>query len=201
MSRAAAGAAVVPRALLTTVVQAAVGTTGALDGWLLALDDDSLVVVAVGGTDRPLGERFPRSVGSAGFAAASAQPVARRRAANDSSEAGSALARFHPDAPNVLAVPCTGEDGVAGVLELVAKQGAAAFGIDDIELATVIATIAAAALEELAPSGADGPSAGGTDPQQLLGPLATLAGADPDAFRGLAAVVAALVGSATRPKG
>ena len=167
---------------LTSIVQAAIGVTGALDGWLLVADHDQLVVVASAAGDVVrLGVAFPAAAGSAGFAAASGQPVARRRLAGDSSEAGSALSRWCDDARSVLAVPCAGTDGVLGVLELAGKSGGGNFSIDDVELVSVLAGIAASALLATSPAAAA--------PSELAERLTGLAQIDPDAFAALSAVV------------
>ncbi|MFN0090183.1 MAG: hypothetical protein ACKVWR_07945, partial [Acidimicrobiales bacterium] len=126
--------------------------------------------------------------GSAGFALAAGHPAARRLREGDVGERAAALGAFAPRALSVLAAPCSDNEGVRGVIEVVDKAGGEPFGIDDIELISVLGGIAASALAEAA-----GPSPAAATPDQLAAGVAWLAARDPQAYQGVAAVVAALL--------
>ncbi len=171
---------------LQSIVGWAVKATGAESGWLLGLDGDSFAVLAAAGGPHPgslVGRRVePR--GAAGFAAASGQPAALRPGPEDSSNAGAGGSEGSPS--SVLAVPCDNGETV-GVLELVNSPGGG-FGIDDIEVATLLADIAATAIVE------SGPTVTITDPAELGAELTHLAEADPARYRQVATILQALLG-------
>jgi GAF domain-containing protein len=181
-----------PDPVLQAIVRSAASATGAARGWLVAVDGSTMSVAAAVGeeTGALVGRAVDGDAGNAGFVIASGQPIALVPRADDQrAEAGvPALLGIRPS--SVLCVPCADDDDVVGALELVDKIGGSGFTFDDIELATLLAGIAAAALtREHA-----GPSV--PDPQQLAGELARLADADPARYVIIAAAVAALLSRA-----
>jgi GAF domain-containing protein len=93
-----------------------------------------------------------------------------------------------PERPSsVLCVPCTAADTVVGVLELVDKAGGATFTFDDVELATLLAGIAAVAIE------ADEGDVAVRSPEELGAELRRLAAADPAGYTQVAMVVEAIL--------
>ena len=171
---------------LQTIIGWAVRATGAESGWLLGLDGDEFSVLAAAGGSQPgslVGRRIePR--GAAGFAAASGQPAALRPGPDDTSNAGAGGVESSPS--SVLAVPCDNGETV-GVLELV-NSPSGGFGIDDIEVATLLADIAGTAIAESSPtSTVAGPKELGTE-------LSHLAETDPERYRQVATIIQALLG-------
>lgn len=178
--------AAAPSRVLQAVTQAALDVTGAAEGWLLAVAGDSLRVVAAagGGSSRIVGAELPADVGTAGFVAASARPLALSAGVDDPrlGEGVPSLLGRRPCC--VLAVPCLDEGELTGVLEFVDKPGGA-FSFDDVEMATLLAGVAGVALvatERVVPVV--------PGPEDLAVSLQYLATADPARF----AVVASLVG-------
>jgi GAF domain-containing protein len=178
--------------VLHALAEAAVAATGASDGWLLAVEDDGLRVVAVAGATTAAGlfaTTIPPGSGSAGFVAASGQPLAVAPRGDDPrfSEGTAQLLGRRPT--SVLSVPASTDDGVVGVLELVDKVGGGAFSFDDVELATLLADIAGVALVHTEAAGA----ATVPRPAELGGELERLATSDPTRYAGVATAVAALL--------
>ncbi len=171
---------------LQTIIGWAVRATGAESGWLLGLDDEAFSVLAAAGGTQPgslVGRRVePR--GAAGFAAASGQPAALRPGPDDSSNTGAGGLDSSPS--SVLAVPCDNGETV-GVLELV-NSPAGGFGIDDIEVVTLLADIAGTAIAET------GPALAVTGPAELGTELSHLAETDPARYRQVATILQALLG-------
>jgi hypothetical protein len=95
------------------------------------------------------------------------------------SEGVAALAGVQPW--SVLAVPCTTDDAVLGVMELVDKHGGGPFSFDDVELATLLAGVAGAAL-----AADDGLDRAVPSPRELSGGLERLASNDPARYATLA---------------
>ena len=177
--------------VLLALTQAAMASTAAAAGWLLAVDGDQLRVVAAAGGSDPgtlLGRTLPAGSGSAGFVAASGQPLAISLRPDDPRFAEGMTALTGRAPSSVLAVPCSTDDGVAGVLELVDKAGGAPFSIDDVELASVLADVAGVALTTGA--GAAPPVA---TPAHLAAGLERLAVADPARYAAVAVSVEALL--------
>lgn len=178
--------------VLHALARAAVAATGASDGWLLAVEGDVLRVVAVAGGvtgTATLAAAVPAGAGSAGFVAASGQPLAVAPRGDDPrfSEGTAQLLGRRPT--SVLSVPAATEDSVVGVLELVDKAGGGSFSFDDVEIATMLADIAAVAL--LRSQHASVPPA--PLPSELGGELERLAAADPVRYSAVASAVGALL--------
>jgi hypothetical protein len=86
---------------------------------------------------------------------------------------------------SVLAVPCGTDDAVHGVMELVGKHGGGPFSFDDVEIVTLLGTVAGAAL------GAEtAPDLNPPSPEELAGKLARLATADPARYSTIAIFLA-----------
>jgi GAF domain-containing protein len=85
-------------------------------------------------------------------------------------------------------VPCADDDSVAGALEVVDKTGGGRFSLDDVELATLLGGIAAAAL---VPSMGTGSAV--LTPTELGRGLQRLATSEPTRYAALATAVGALL--------
>ncbi len=176
--------------VLAAVVRAATSATGASAGWIVAVRGDELEVVAVSGDVDPaiVGTRVSGASGTAGYVVGSGQPMALASGRDDPrlGEGVAAAAGRRP--ASVVSVPCEDDSAVAGALELIDKAGGGSFSFDDVELATLLAGIAAAALT----SGADErrlvPA-----PEELSGGLRALAAADPSRYATTATLVASLL--------
>jgi hypothetical protein len=88
---------------------------------------------------------------------------------------------------SVLCVPCHYDDAVVGALELVDKPGGAPFSFDDVELVTLLGSIAGAALS------ASGAEVMARPPNEYARELAQLAASDPVAYARLSVVLEALL--------
>lgn len=175
---------------LQAIIEWAVKGTGATQGWLLAVEGQELVVAAAAGGERPgaqVGRRLTPT-GAAGFAAGSGQPAALQPSADDVSNEGAGGSGGVPS--SLIATPCVGDE-VVGVLEIVEKQGGGGFTIDDIEITSLLAEIAAAALAELADGKIDVPT-----PAELGVELAHVAEADLSRYAEIARAIQSLLGQA-----
>lgn len=178
--------------VLVAIATAAVAATGASAGWLLAIGDDVLRVVASAGdgTGPALSTTVPAGSGSAGFVAESGQPLAVSPRGDDP-RFGEGMALVLGRRPSsIMAVPCLTDDAVVGVMELVDKVGGGSFSFDDVELATLLAGIAGVAMASTADRPPTVPG-----PAELGGDLARLATTDPARYAAVAPAVAALLGS------
>lgn len=174
-------------------MQAALDATGASQGWLLARSGDGLAVTAAAGGEpgRLLGATVPVGSGTAGYVVSSGQPVAIAPRPDDERFEGGIAALIGRRPTSVLCVPCGDDEVVHGALELVDKQGGGTFSFDDVELASLLAAVAGAAL------GAGGRGGVGSvpSPGELGNELSQLAVADPPRYALIAPVVAALLAS------
>ena len=164
------------------------GTARAIDGTEVALirstdGERSIVAVSANGSRRRrVGESLPMKAGdSVGFVLASGQPLS---IGSESSDDPVASASSRP----LLVVPCLGDQGVLGALEIRGAPGAAPFGPAVGRLAALFADIAAAVLEDDA-GGAAAPS-----PAELAAELSRLAEAEPSRYVAVAATIEALLG-------
>lgn len=176
--------------LLLAILRAAADLTGSLDGWLLARGSGGLEVVAAVGDagERLAGRVFGPSDGSAGYAASMGQPMARQLRPGDPMLAAGALASLGRPARSVLSVPCDDGGEIRGVVELVDRYDGA-FTVDDIEVATMLAAVAAVALADRAAAPPPPPS-----PDDLVARLRALREADPGRYGEVAAAMAVLLG-------
>ncbi len=174
--------------VLPSVLSSAGAVTAAAQGWLLEPHGDQLEVVAVIGAGGELvGTRVGAEGSTAGYVLASGQPVAMMPRPDDPAVGGGVAGHLGLVPASVLCVPCAHDDDVLGVIELVDKAGGGAFSFDDVEVVTVLAGIAGAALRDRDP-GVDVRSA-----DELGAELRQLAGADPAGYVRVATVVEALL--------
>lgn len=176
--------------VLDAVARAAVTAGGATAGWVVVRDKDELRVAAAAGdgTAVLLGMVIAPDDGPSGFVIGSAQPVAlaRREAPDDADDIG---ARLGARPGTTLCVPCGDENEVFGALEVVDKAGGGTFTFDDVEIVTLLGTIAGAALAG-GPTGADVVS-----PTELGADLERAALEDPRRYAALASAISALLGN------
>lgn len=174
--------------VLQEVVRAAVEASGASRGWLVARDGDVLQVVAAVGADAGalLGVTTSVDGGVAGYVVASSQPLALVPTPGDV-RTTTGIESLLADPPrNILCVPCTVEDEALGALEVIDKEGTTAFSFDDVEIVTMLAGIAGAALQ-------DAGALSVADPAELAGELERLANDDPVRYATVSALVSALL--------
>jgi GAF domain-containing protein len=132
--------------VLQSVLFSAVGATGAEAGWVFAIKGNSLSVVAASGVDL-VGIEIGSDVGIAGLVATSGQPMAIG-ARPDDARLSEGILGLLPNRPtSVVSVPCSTADRTVGVLEVVEKIGGGRFTFDDVELVTLLAGIAATAIQ------------------------------------------------------
>jgi sigma-B regulation protein RsbU (phosphoserine phosphatase) len=177
--------------VLAALTEAAVGATGAAQGWLLAVDGEVLRVEAVAGQGAPAGvagATVPAGGGSAGYVAASGQPMALVVRDDDPRFAEGVAALVGRRPTSLLSVPAVTADGVVGVLELVDKVGGGNFSFDDVELASMLAVIAGVALVHAEDSASSVPP-----PSELGCALERLAANDPTRYASVGTAVAALL--------
>jgi GAF domain-containing protein len=158
--------------VLEAVVRVALEATGATRGRLLTAGTgalDLMVVASLGGDaswqTRPPGDGDPSLVG---YVVATGQPQM--------------LTGRGDDAWSCLCAPCIRDDEVVGALELAGKAGGGAFSFDDIEMASLFAGVAGAAIVARHPAS---PPA----PEELTGDLARLERTDPARYATVARLV------------
>lgn len=168
---------------LHTLVATARSSTGAEAAFLLApTEDDRLEVVAVDGPGALDATTVEPDETYGAMVLASQQPMAMQVGPDDS------MTRFEARVlgrrPSALcAVPCIGVTDVRGVLALVDKAGGGSFDFDDVEVATMLAEIAGAGLDER-----DGPTAA-PSPDALASMLRELSQREPERYRRVASLV------------
>jgi GAF domain-containing protein len=174
-----------PDAVLAALVKVAVEATDAARGRIFAtVDGTHLQVAAASGGDEAwrsptLGDggiARPETHRLVAFVVATGQPQVL-------TSQGRAVAGAPPPPPmSALCAPCIRNDEVVGALELVDKAGGKPFSIDDLEMASLFAGLAAAAF--VARRVPETP-----DPAQLVGDLRRLASAEPDRYATVARLV------------
>ena len=177
-------------AVLQAIIEAATDVTAATEGWILAPRDQRLFVVAAAG-DRPgqlLGASVPAGEGSAGYVVGSGQPLALAPRGGDDRGTSLVAGLIGLRPASVLCVPCSGDDAVAGALEVVDKAGGGRFTLDDVELTTLLGGIAGVALSQIAATGPAAPT-----PAELGGGLHRLAELDPARYATLATAIGSLL--------
>jgi GAF domain-containing protein len=175
--------------VLQALTRAAVDSTGASAGWVVALEGERLRAVGTAGEGAGalLGSELAPGAGTAGYVVSSGQPMAIVPRGGDPRLAEGLGARLGREPTSVLCVPCLDDDVVVGAIELVDKAGGGPFSFDDVELVTLLAGIAGAALA------APGGEIEVRPPAQISAELAHLASADPAAYARLVMVVEALL--------
>ena len=166
---------------LATLVETARSSTGADMALLLAPGAGGMLeVVASAGVVEAAAPINPAE-SYAGLVLSSQQPIAMQAGPDDDrTVAEGRLLGRRPTA--VCCVPCVGADDVTGVLELIDKAGGS-FDFDDVEIASMLAEVAGAALDERGTS-IDVPS-----PESLASMLGDLARTDEQRYRRVAQLV------------
>jgi GAF domain-containing protein len=171
-------------AVLDTILGSAAGATAAGRGWILGRHADGLEVLAAVGVDDLVGA-VVAPAGTAGYVVASGQPVATVPRREDASTREGIFERVDPPS-SVLSVPCARGDDVLAVLELV-DQASGGFTFDDIEIATMLADIVAAVVQN------DAPSRAVRSPAELHAELRRLATTDAERYAEVAVILDALL--------
>lgn len=143
--------------LLDETLDCALELMDAADGSLLLLDEESdeLVFVLTRGraSEELPGYRFDRDLGIAGWVVENAEPAIVHNVRADP--------RFMPEVDeylgyrtrNLIAVPLVTRGRVLGVIEVLNKRGREDFSEDDASLLSILATLAASALDYAADAG------------------------------------------------
>jgi GAF domain-containing protein len=123
--------------------------TEAQHAWVARHEAGELVVVAAVGpqAESLVGFRAAADVGTAGMTFGSGQPNALALSHGDRRRVEGIGAALRDGPTTVLSVPCADESGTLGVLELIDKPDGR-FTFDDVELASLFAPVAAAALSD-----------------------------------------------------
>lgn len=178
--------------VLDAIIHTALDATQAASGWLVVRRGDRLVVASRAGTaTAELGSEVD-ATSSSGFCIATGDPAARQPRPNDPTAHGAAGVSGVP--ASLLTVPCCDDTlGTVGALELADRSGGP-FTLDDVELVSLLAGIAGAAIA----SGEDGAEDAGAvpDPGQLAAELTRLQQLDRRRYSLVARSVAALLGVA-----
>jgi hypothetical protein len=170
------------RPVLSATIRAALDATGAPSGWIVVQRDGRATVIAVGGDCAASVGDVVSPTGPAALAIATGQPSSRSIAADEETARGAGGSH---DVPGWLLTIPVG-DGAAA-LELAKPPGAEAFGIDDIEIVSLLADIAEAALDEQVTSV--------PTPDELAGELRRLHNADAARYAIVAATLSSMLGN------
>ncbi len=138
---------------LGQVVEAAVQTSHTSDGSLLLIDSDTdeLVFVQVRGSISATlpGYRLQKGEGIAGWVAEHGTGQLVNDTYGDPRFQARVDERFQFITRNLIAVPIKGRKGVLGVVEVLNKLGDQGFSTQDLNMMTVLANMAAPAIESL----------------------------------------------------
>jgi GAF domain-containing protein len=165
--------------LLAAIAEAARAIFDAKAASIFLLDEetDELVFEATAGegSDKLVGTRFPSSTGIAGFTLVTRQPLILDDVTNDPRFARDVAEATGYVPQSLTAVPLLNGDRTLGVLEVLDRPSRPPDALKELELLSIFATQAAAALELLRTArGARRALAGGDD---LPGRIARLAAA------------------------
>lgn len=180
------------RHTIGAIIDEAVDASGATAGWILERRADVLTIVGASGgspqwAQSIIGRSAPVGSGTASMVAQSGQPVAIQPGSTAlADEISTTLLGRTPT--SLLCAPCADDEHVVGVLQLVDKLGGGPFDFDDVEIATMLATIAAAALAHGTTAAIEPPP-----PERLGRDLLHLAQVDPARYATLAPVIEALL--------
>jgi hypothetical protein len=165
------------------------GTSRAIDAAEVALIRGGegvhsvLAVSSNGRARRSAGESLSaETADSLGFVLASGQPLSIGPQATGDAPAGDMTSG------PVLVVPCVGDSGVTGALEIRGSTGTQPFGPEASRLASLFADVAAALFED------DGGSSNAPSPVELGAELTRLAETEPARYVAMAATIEALLG-------
>ncbi len=177
----------VPDSVLHTLLQAAVSASQASHGWILRLEGQELLVVASAGerAGEILGLRYPLGSDAASFCVGSGQPFASY--SSNSKMKGTIAPMVGQPPSSILCVPCEEKGTMVGAIQVADKKNAGSFDFDDVELISLMADIAGAALVQ-ASRLLELPS-----PEALVLDLQALAQSDPARYSTVASVIGMLV--------
>lgn len=151
----ATGQAILPGSndeLLSTVVEAAARIFGAAAASIALVDEGAQELVfrvAYGaGSETVVGMRIPVDQGIAGYVANTAQPIAISNVQQDARFARDTAEKTGYVPRSILAMPLIYGDRVIGVMEVLDKISAPAFGMQDMELLGLFARQAAIAIHQ-----------------------------------------------------
>ena len=151
----ASGRAVLPSSndeLLETIVEAAARLFGAAAASIALVDDKAQRIVfrvAYGaGRDQVIGLSIPVDEGIAGYVVTTGQPMAISNVQQDPRFARDAAEKTGYVPRSILAMPLFRHDRVIGVMEVLDKINAPAFGMEDMELLALFARQAAIAIDQ-----------------------------------------------------
>jgi signal transduction protein with GAF and PtsI domain len=138
---------------LSKVLYTALKAMDAANGSLLLVDDntDELVFAVVKGTIQSelRGYRIPKTAGVAGWVATHAEPLLVGRARLDDRFYSRVDETFGFETTSLVCAPLLGQDKVIGVIEVLNKFSQEAFNEVDLDLLTILAHIAAEAIERV----------------------------------------------------
>jgi len=140
--------------LLDKTLYYAILVLDARDGSLLIIDEetDELVFVLVQGTvrERLPGYRIPRDDGIAGWVAEQREPLIVNNARSDPRFSSRVDEAFNFETHSLVCAPLIARGNVLGVVEVLNKTGDRPFTETDQDLLSILALIAAMALDDLA---------------------------------------------------
>jgi signal transduction protein with GAF and PtsI domain len=138
---------------LSKVLYTALKAMDAANGSLLLVDDntDELVFAVVKGTIQSelRGYRIPKTAGVAGWVATHAEPLLVGRARLDDRFYSRVDETFGFETTSLVCAPLLGQAKVIGVIEVLNKFSQEAFNEVDLDLLTILAHIAAEAIERV----------------------------------------------------
>ncbi|MBI2705658.1 MAG: GAF domain-containing protein [Actinobacteria bacterium] len=181
-----------PHRTVQVVCESAVEATGATLGWLGVLDGGAVAIVAAAGGEPSapaalVGRNVPRDVGSVGYVLQSGQPMAVQPAGKPGGDHG-VTQLLGREPASLVCVPCASAGEPVGVLQVLDKVAGGGFSFDDVEILTLLGTVAGAALADAGAVAEDVPS-----PELLGRALAGLADVDPDHYARVAQIVSSLL--------
>ena len=138
---------------LNKVLYTALKAMDAANGSLLLVDydTDELVFTMVKGTiqSKLQGYRIPKAAGVAGWVATHAEPLLVDRARLDDRFYSRIDETFGFETTSLICAPLLGQDKVIGVIEVLNKFSRQAFNEVDLDLLTILAHIAAEAIQQM----------------------------------------------------
>jgi GAF domain-containing protein len=138
---------------LSKVLYTALKAMDAADGSLILVDydTDELVFAMVKGIlqSKLRGYRFPKTAGVAGWVTAHAEPLSVDRPRLDDRFYFHVDETFGFETTSLICAPLLGPDKVIGVIEVLNKFSQQAFNEVDLDLLTILAHIAAEAIERM----------------------------------------------------
>jgi len=178
--------------VLQSIVEAAVAGTGSTHGWIVSATEAGLTVAAATGPAAArIGERrLTGTGGTAGFVVGSGQPLALTPRPGDPVLDDELVTLLGEPLTTVICVPCSTDQATRGALQVMNKVGGGSYSFDDVELATLLATVAGSALESSSPGQPV------RSPADLSGALSRLADADGGRYARVAVVIDALLDGA-----